>query len=157
MKDILEMLRDLNVDGVNIYDEEFEQPFLSLTTDFYREESQTFLSQNSCADYLRKVQSRISEEADRASSYLAASTEPKVKFALESELITKHAKMLVEMENSGCEYMLNEGKDDDLALLYSLLGKVPSTLDVLRDFVFEHVRQLGMKIVVDQVRHALGV
>ena len=84
------------------------------------------------------------------SDYLSSSSESKLKFAVENELITKHAKVLVEMENSGCEYMMNESKISDLALMYSLYSRVPSTLDFLREFLFEHVKQLGMQIIADQ-------
>ena len=46
--------------------------------------------------------------------------------------------------------MMNENKQDDLALMYTLFSRVPSSLDHVREFLFEHVRKLGMKIVVDQ-------
>jgi len=100
--------------------------------------------------YLQKVQRRLLEEEGRLTSFLSVTTEPKLKSVVESELITKHAKTLVEMEGTGCEYLMNEGKVEDLTLLYSVLSRVPSTLDILRDFLFEHVRKKGHAIVADQ-------
>ena len=92
---VLSMLLDVNVDGVNAYEDEFEQPFLESTRNFYREESQTFLEQFTCSEYLDKAQSRLAEEASR--SYLAPPTEAKLRATVESELITKHIKHLVEV------------------------------------------------------------
>lgn len=150
LRSILAMLVDLNVDGVNVYEEDFEQHFIESTRNFYRDESQNFLQQNACIEFLEKAQLRLNEEASRVSNYLSSSSESKLKHTVESEFITKHAKTLVEMERSGCEYMMNENKQNDLALMYTLFSRVPSTLDHMREFLFEHVRKLGMKIVVDQ-------
>lgn len=150
LKAVLNMLEDLNVDGCNVYMQEFEQPFIEMTRNFYRDESQIFLQQNTCSVYLQKVQRRLVEEEGRLNAYLSSTTELKLKSAVDAELIAKHATILVEMESSGCEHMLNETKIEDLSLLYTILSRVPSTLDILRDFVFEHVRRLGQVIIADQ-------
>ncbi len=150
LKSVLSMLVDLNVDGVNVYEEDFEKHFIEDSHNFYREESQSFIQQNTCSEYLAKAQMRIHEENDRVTNYLSSSSESKLKFAVETELITKHAKMLVEMENSGCEHMMNEFKVQDLSLMYNLFARVPSILDILREFMYEHVKKLGLQIVADQ-------
>jgi cullin 3 len=33
--------------------------------------------------------------------------------------------------------------------MYTLFSRVPSTLDILREFLFEHVKRLGFSIVTD--------
>lgn len=64
-------------------------------------ESQKFLAENSAAVYIARVEARIQEEAERARHYLDESTEPRVVAVLEHELIERHMKTIVEMENSG--------------------------------------------------------
>ena len=44
---------------------------------------------------------------------------------LEEELICKHMKTVVEMENSGVVHMLKNDKTQDLACMYKLFSRVP--------------------------------
>lgn len=60
-------------------------------------ESQKFLEENSACIYIRKVETRISEEADRAKHYLDTSTECRIIEVIEEELIKKHMKTIVEV------------------------------------------------------------
>lgn len=48
MKTVLAMLVDLGVDGVSVYEEDFERHFLEATRNFYRLESNEYLAQNTC-------------------------------------------------------------------------------------------------------------
>ena len=69
-------------------------------------ESEHFLRENSASVYIRKVEQRIKEEGERAKNYLDPSTEKQIVHVIEQELIQKHLKTIVEMENSGVVYML---------------------------------------------------
>lgn len=73
-------------------------------------ESQKFLQENSASVYIRKVEQRINEEAERAKHYLDESTEDQIVKVVEDELISKHMKTIVEMENSGVVHMLKNQK-----------------------------------------------
>ena len=56
MKTTLSMLSDCSgAGGPNVYEEDFERPFLEETRQFYRVESQDFISRNTCPDFMRKV------------------------------------------------------------------------------------------------------
>ncbi|CAN0287181.1 unnamed protein product, partial [Scytosiphon promiscuus] len=59
---------------------------------------------------MKKAEDRLGEEAARSITFLAAGTEPKLKHIVETELIRNHAKVLVEMENSGCTSMFRDDK-----------------------------------------------
>ena len=74
MKCALYIRSELGIDSSNVYEEEFEVYFLKETCQFYRSESHLFLSQNTCPDYLKKVESRICEEMQRVPNYLHANT-----------------------------------------------------------------------------------
>lgn len=60
-------------------------------------ESQKFLNENSACIYVRQVESRILEEADRAKHYLDESTECRIVEVIEEELIKKNIKTIVEV------------------------------------------------------------
>lgn len=49
------MLVELGVNSRNVYEEDFEKPFLETSAAFYRVESQEFIASNSCSDYMKKV------------------------------------------------------------------------------------------------------
>lgn len=77
-------------------------------------ESQKFLAENSASVYIKKVEQRIDEESERAKHYLDESTEREIVMVVEAELISKHMKTIVEMENSGVVYMLKNSKIEGL-------------------------------------------
>lgn len=62
-------------------------------------ESQQFLNENNSCVYIRKVESRIMEESDRAKHYLDVSTECRIIEVIEEELIKRNMKMIVEVNN----------------------------------------------------------
>ena len=175
MKSTLAMLVDLGVDGLGVYEEEFERHFLDTTRIFYRQESTEFLSQNTCPDYMWKAEQRLAEEAQRVVHYLSLSSEPKLKHLMESELVHAHARTLVEMDTSGCICLMRDDKMDDLKVrrlcfvqrggaydsdsptliphlqrMYALFSRIPSTLEILRDAMGKYIKQLGVAIVADQ-------
>merc|ERR1719471_957612 len=78
------------------YNEEFEKHFLQKTKEYYKGEAATFINENTCPDYLQKVERRIKEEEERAEKYLVLSTHPKLRRAVEEELIFRYTKILIE-------------------------------------------------------------
>ena len=81
---------------------------------------------------MRKVESRLAEENLRVTNYLCAATESKLKHLSETELITNHARRLVDMDISGSICLMRDDKLEDLKRMYLLFARVPSTLDILR-------------------------
>jgi len=150
IKNVLSMLVDLGIDGVAVYEQQFEYYFLEETKKFYRIESLAFLSENTCPDYLAKADTRLGEEAARVIHYLAASTEPKLRSAVEEELISTHSRVLLEMENSGFTCMLRDSKMFDLRRMYAIFSRLPKCLEMLREVLGDHVKQSGTSIISSQ-------
>ena len=75
-------------------------------------ESQKFLAENSASVYIKKVEARINEEIERVLHCLDKTTEEPIVKVVERELISKHMKTIVEMENSGLVHMLKNGKTE---------------------------------------------
>jgi cullin 3 len=150
LKSYLGMLVDLGVDGVKVYDEEFERYFLEETRSFYKVESLAFLSENTCPDYVAKAEARLAEEVARVRHYLSPSTEAKLKQVAEHELIAVHAKALLDMENTGFVCMLRDNKLGDLQRIYGLFARLPNCLEQLRDAMFRYIKQTGLEIVASQ-------
>lgn len=151
MKKVLSMLGDLCVDGVNVYEEDFEKPFLDASRTFYRQESQEYLVQNNCPDFMIKAENRIEEEQMRVRSYLSSSTGPKLKHLMDYEYITSHSHTLLEMESSGFIHLLKDNKHDDLKRMYTLFGRVGQTIvATLHEAMGNYVKVCGNEIISDQ-------
>lgn len=144
------MLMQLGIDSRSVYEEDFERPFLQQSAEFYRLESQKFLEENSASVYIKKVEQRINEEAERAKHYLDESTEQQIVHVVEEELISKHMKTIVEMENSGVIHMLRNQRIDDLGCMYKLFSRVNSGLSTIISCVSGYLREQGKQLVTEE-------
>ncbi|XP_012281078.1 cullin-3 [Orussus abietinus] len=147
IKNACQMLMLLGINSRQVYEEDFERPFLQQSAEFYRMESQKFLAENSASVYIKKVEARISEESERAKHYLDESTEPRIVEVVEEELIKIHMKTIVEMENSGVVHMLKNMKTEDLGCMYKLFSRVNDGLRTVGDCVSQFLREQGRAIV----------
>ncbi|KAK6632281.1 Cullin-3 [Polyplax serrata] len=150
IKNACQMLMVLGIGKRSVYEEDFERPFLQQSADFYRMESQKFLAENSASVYIKKVEARINEEAERAKHYLDVSTETRIVEVVEEELIKKHMKTIVEMENSGVVHMLKNQKTEDLACMYKLFYRVTDGLKTMSDCVSQYLREQGKALVQEE-------
>ena len=113
-------------------------------------ESQKFLGENSASVYIKRVEARIQEEAERAKHYLDESTEKRIVEVVEEELVKKHMKTIVEMENSGVVHMLKNNKTEDLACMYKVMSRVMDGLRTVADCVSQHLREQGKALVAEE-------
>lgn len=150
IKNACHMLMVLGINSRWVYEEDFERPFLAQSAAFYKMESQKFLSENSASVYIKRVEVRITEEAERAKLYLDESTEMHIVEVVEDELIKKHMRTIVEMENSGVVYMLKNNKTDDLACMYKLFSRVNDGLKTIADCVSSYLREQGRLLVKEE-------
>ncbi|CAL5325072.1 hypothetical protein CsSME_00004254 [Camellia sinensis var. sinensis] len=149
MRNIIKMLMDL---GSSVYQDDFEKPFLEVSADFYRGESQQFIECCDCGDYLKKAERRLNEEIERVSHYLDLKSEAKITYVVEMEMIESQMQRLVHMENSGLVNMVVDDKYEDLGRMYSLFRRVPSGLPIIRDVMTSHIRDTGKQLVTDPER-----
>lgn len=149
MRNVIKMLMDL---GPSVYQEDFEKPFLKVSADFYRGESQQFIECCDCGDFLKKAERRLNEEIERVSHYLDANSEAKITNVVETEMIKCHIQTLVHMDNSGLVNMIVDDKYEDLGRMYSLFGRVHNGLSIIRDVMTSHIRDTGKQLVTDPER-----
>ncbi|XP_030550614.1 cullin-3A isoform X1 [Rhodamnia argentea] len=149
MRNIIKMLMDL---GSSVYQEEFEQPFLEVSAEFYKGESQKFIECCDCGEYLKKAERRLNEEMERVTHYLDAKSEAKITNVVEKEMIANHMLALVHMENSGLVNMLLDDKYEDLGRMYNLFRRVSNGLSTVRDVMTSHIREIGKQLVTDPER-----
>lgn len=149
MRNIIKMLMEL---GSSVYQDDFEKPFLEVSAEFYKGESQKFIECCDCGDYLKKAESRLNEEMERVSHYLDGKSETKITNVVEKEMIENHMLRLVHMENSGLVNMLLDDRYEDLGRMYNLFRRVPNGLSTIREVMTSHIRDTGKQLVTDPER-----
>ncbi|XP_030561268.1 cullin-3-A isoform X1 [Drosophila novamexicana] len=151
IKNACTMLITLGINSRTVYEEDFEKPFLSQSAAFYKFESQNFLAENNAGVYIKKVEARITEESSRAALYLDKDTEPRIVRVVEEELIKKHMRTIVEMENSGVVHMIKNSKTEDLACTYKLFSRLKEEgLKVIADTMSAYLREQGSMLVKEE-------
>ncbi|CCO26304.1 Cullin-1 Short=CUL-1 [Rhizoctonia solani AG-1 IB] len=134
---------DQNKAQLDVYQKEFQTPFIEATEKYYAHESATFLQEHSVPEYLKKAEERLREEEDRIERYLHFSTRKTLIGKCEDVLIREHSeKMQDDFQN-----LLDYDKDEDLQRMYSLLARIPEGLDPLRKKFEEHVKKAGLAAI----------
>lgn len=149
LKHTVTMLVELGVQGKNVYRECFEEHFLDATRKFYQDESVQYISANTCSDYLKKAEKRIREEKGRVEHYLHESTMENIQKLCDEEWILVHYKALIHMENSGCAWMFEHDKIQDLERMYNLFLRVPQTLKEVQRVMMDCICHGGSDILSD--------
>jgi cullin 3 len=149
LKHTVNMLVELGVQGKNVYRECFEDRFLDFTRKFYQDESFQYISQNTCSDYLKKAEKRIKEEKIRVENYLHETTMEKIQRLCDEEWILAHYKTLINMENSGCVWMFQYDKVQDLERMYLLFNRVAQTLKEVQRVMMDCICDAGKDILSD--------
>ncbi|KAJ3014203.1 hypothetical protein HKX48_005293 [Thoreauomyces humboldtii] len=128
---------------LDVYKQYFEAPFLAKTEEYYKMESERFISENSIIDYMKKAEGRLAEENGRVQMYLHSSSQKPLIMCCEAVLIRNHmGPMQEEFQN-----LLDHDKVEDLSRMYGLLSCVPESLDKLRQTFEVHVRKQGLSAV----------
>lgn len=76
-------------------------------------------------------------------------TKPKLLKVIQKEIIINQSKNLVDME-SGCDKMFNEGKIEELDLMYKVFNKEPETLNYVIKKMSPYIQERGKKLVQDE-------
>lgn len=147
LQKVIEMLIEVGMQSRRIYEQEFESVLIQHTRDYYRNESNLYITQNSCNAYLLKASKRLNEEQDRVNSYLHPSSHDKIINEFLKEYIEAHALTLLRMDNSGLIQTLQEDKFHDIKLMYSLFKRCPGALNVLKQELKTYIVNEGQKHV----------
>ncbi|KEH24999.1 cullin 3B [Medicago truncatula] len=149
MRNLLKMLMDL---GSSVYQKDFEDRFLEASEIFYSCESEKFIKSCDCEDYLKKVESCLNIEKERASHYLDSSSESKIISVVEKKMIENHRHTLIDMNKSVLVNMLRGDKYEDLERMFNMFRRVHSGLTIIKDVMTSFIRDTGKQLIMDPER-----
>ncbi|KAI0303827.1 Cullin-domain-containing protein [Multifurca ochricompacta] len=133
-------------DGTTVYKRYLEPDILRQSDTYYRAEAEKLLETCDTPEYLRRVQTRFSEEESRAHQYLSLQTSAPIQAILQKTLLIPHLQTLADMPNSGLDIMIDNDKLDDLSRLYQLYSLVPEGMPCLRRSLKDSIQKRGEEL-----------
>ncbi|KDE09586.1 hypothetical protein MVLG_00481 [Microbotryum lychnidis-dioicae p1A1 Lamole] len=125
----------------------FVAPFLASSRTYYEAEGVTLSSELDASSYLRRVNQRLSEEAERCDSgMVGVALKGDVLRVVLDEMVKNHVEAIATKQVGA---MVSENRTTDLSSLYSLLSRI-SALPILRNAFLEHFKATGLAIVLDK-------
>eukprot|EP00736_Rhodelphis_marinus_P010004 Rmarinus@m.9311 len=136
--------------GFSVYVEDFESPFLEMSHSFYKTESDQYINDVSCSEYMKKAERRLKEERERVEHYLDSRTEEKIREVVETRMIFDHIDTLLTMPNSGILFQLEHDRYDDLRRMYEMFRRVKTGLQKMKQYFSDYIKDCGRKVVTDE-------
>ena len=101
---------------MDLYIEDFEQMFIKESREYYRLKSRNWLDQDSCPDYMRKVEQCLSNEKSRLSSYIHVTSTEKLMQTIRCEMLKQHQTELL-AKRSGISNLLEKESKEGLVFI----------------------------------------
>ena len=155
VKNILGIFVEMDMGGMEAYEQDFEAHLLTNTAAFYSRKASVWIDEDSCPDYLVKAEDCLKREKERVGHYLHASSESKLLKEVEKEVLAAYETQLLEKEHSGCAVLLRDDKTEDLARMFRLFKRIPAGLPPVADIFKKHVEKEGVTLV-KQAEDAAG-
>ena len=148
MKGIINIFIDVGMGFMTVYENDFETHLLQSTHEFYNRKAALWLQEDNCPDFLRKAETCLLAEEDRADSYLHSSSKKKLLDAVQEELLQKFAQQVLEKE-SACSGMLKDNKVEDLSRMCRVFSRVPDGLVPIANIFRKHIEDEGNALVAE--------
>ncbi|CAK9437825.1 uncharacterized protein LODBEIA_P22030 [Lodderomyces beijingensis] len=141
-------IQDLKKPNLIIYVNAFEKPFLEATLRYYLKESSQYLAHHNVVDYMKKCETRLTEEISRSNTYLEDHSKKQFVDILNQAMIENHAQ-----EMYGQFIILLEQKQiEHIQRMYKLLSRVPKTLDPMASALEEYIKKEA-NIALEEIKN----
>jgi len=138
VKDLLMMLSALS-----LYDSLFEMKFLEITQQYYSHEGAAKVQEYKVSEYLKHVDSRLSDESSRIKQYLDISTTRPLIHLLEKFLIVSHVHIILE---KGFNELVTHNNITDLSRMFILFSRV-NAISNIKESWYQYIRDEVVKII----------
>eukprot|EP00953_Heterococcus_sp_UTEX-ZZ885_P027119 14597-Heterococcus_DN1.PRE.1 len=123
LRSCVDLFESMGMGNLDAYSQDFEEPLLTNTREFYARKSQQWVENDSTPDYMVKAENALEAERARVASYLNSATEPKLLRVCDTEMLEKREQALLDKEGSGCRSLLKNEKHEDLSRMYRLFSR----------------------------------
>jgi cullin 1 len=150
LKSVVAVFEAMGMGSLNVYQTDFEEPFLKTTREYYKARGSEWASSDDTPSFLIKAEQALESEVKRVNNYLIGMTESKVLKVLEEELLQEHQLALLNKEGSGCHALLDNQKHEHLSRMFRLFSRLHEGLVPMANCVKEHIEVKGLGIVSDR-------
>jgi cullin 1 len=102
LKSVLGIFVEIGMGSMDAYEIDFESAMLEDTASYYSRKAASWILEDSCPDYMLKIEECLKQEKERVAHYLHSSSEQKLLEKVQNELLEK--------EHSGCHALLRDDK-----------------------------------------------
>ncbi|XP_004294382.1 PREDICTED: cullin-1-like [Fragaria vesca subsp. vesca] len=155
LKNVVDVFVGVGMGGMGCYEADFEEGMVEHSGEYYSRKAASWILEDTCPEYMVKVEECLRRERERACQYFHSSSEQKLVERVHHELLVVHARQLFDKEDSGCRALIRGDKVEDLSRMFRLYHKVPKGLEPVGDVFREHVTDEG-KALVQQAEDALS-
>lgn len=99
-----------------------------------------------CNEYIVKISEHIRKEEDNADFFFQSETKAKILEITLKEAVENRAEELT-LKDTGCKYMFNEKKTEELTIMYKVFNRVEHTLKHIINSMNPYIMAEGTKIV----------
>ncbi|CAI0467391.1 unnamed protein product [Linum tenue] len=139
LKNAVDIFVEIGMGRMDYYVHDLEAYMLRATVAYYSDKASHWIQEDSCPDYMLKVEQRLTSEKDRVSHYLHPSSEPKLLEKVQNELLSVHGIQLLTKEHSGFHVLLRDDQVEDLSRMFRLFSRLQHRLQLVSDMLWEHV------------------
>ncbi|CAL1397224.1 unnamed protein product [Linum trigynum] len=147
LKNVVDIFVEIGMGRMDCYDNDLEAAMLKATAVYYSHKASNWILEDSCPDYLFKVEECLKREKDRVSHYLHSRSEPKLLEKVQNELLSLHENQLLENKDSGLHVLLRDDMVDDLSRMFRLFSRLPYGLEKVADLFRQHISADGAALV----------
>lgn len=138
----------------DIYKNDFCEPFIEYTNNYYSTKSLELIETCSVPDYLSKIEDIINIEYKIVSKYLYYLNylvkEPLFN-SLNHILIEKHINQLITNNNSGFNILIEKKMYNDLSRMYRLFERINGGLNILTEYFKKYIVGYGQTIINSRI------
>ncbi|CAI0466803.1 unnamed protein product [Linum tenue] len=147
LKNVVDIFVEIGMGRMDCYDNDLEAAMLKATAVYYSRKASNWILEDSCPDYLFKVEECLKREKDRVSHSLHSRSEPKLLEKVQNELLSLHENQLLENKDSGLHVLLRDDMVDDLSRMFRLFSRLRYGLETVADLFRQHVTGEGTALV----------
>ncbi|GMN43209.1 hypothetical protein TIFTF001_012415 [Ficus carica] len=155
LKNVVDMFVEMDTgEQLEYYRRDFEVAMLEGTGKYYSRKASSWILENSCPDYVGKVEKSLKIERERVSHYMHSTSEQKVVARVQLELLAVYKTQLLEKEDSGFLALLHDHNVEDLSRVFRIYLEIPEGLDLGANIFKQLITSEGTALV-EQVENAL--
>ncbi|OQV20790.1 Cullin-3-B [Hypsibius exemplaris] len=131
IRSVCTMLMELGGGTRLVYEEDFEQLYLTESAAFFRAEAQKYLTTSSAGDFIRSVDRVVTAETERINQYLDTSTKAGIDKLIDEEMIQRNIEAVVNMTNGGVVALIQARQFGDMATMFKTFNRVNEGVPIM--------------------------